>query len=443
MAAEFTRRGFLGSAGALASAAAQDRKLSGAAGANDRITVGMIGVGSRGQELLEAIKKVEGTEIVAVCDAYKGRLDRAVSRTNGRAKRRRDHRDVLADSSIDVAVVASPDHWHKRQVIECLDAGKDVYCEKPLTYATDQGHEIAAAVKKSGRLLQVGAQGISARVQQRARKLVQSGRLGEVTMIRAGYNRNTAGGAWLYPFPPDASPKTVDWDMFLGDTTKRPFDLERFFRWRCYREYSGGIATDLFVHLTTTIHYIMAATMPKSVVARGSLYRWGESRDVPDTLNAILEYPEGFTVNLSSTFNNQNNAEGSFEFLGTEGSLLMGWNRMTFVPERNFENNRWIIQAWPEELERQYYEDPKVKREEEARLAARGTQRAVEEFREPGASPTVKHFINFFESVRARKPTVEDVWAGHRAAACAHLVNSSAETGRVVQWDFATDRQKA
>ena len=440
MGEELSRRGFLGSAGVAAVASAQSSKPT---AANDRITVGMIGVGSRGQELLEAIKKVDGTEIVAVCDAYKGRLDRAVSRTEGRAKRYRDHHDILADSRIDAVVVASPDHWHKQQVIECLDAGKDVYCEKPLTYAVDEGHEIAAAVKRSGRLLQVGAQGISARVQQKARELVQSGKLGDVTMIRAGYNRNTAGGAWLYPFPPDASPETVDWDMFAGDGTKRPFDLARFFRWRCYREYSGGIATDLFVHLTTTIHYVMASKMPKSVVARGSLYRWGESRDVPDTLNAILEYPEGFTANLSSTFNNQNNAEGSFEFLGTEGSLLLGWTRMTFVPERNFENNHWIIQAWPEGLEREHYERPEVKREEKARLAARGTERAVETFKEPGASPTVKHFMSFFESVRSRKATVEDIWAGHRAAACAHMVNHSAEMGRVVEWDFKADRQKA
>ena len=443
MAADLSRRTFMGSAGALAVSSAQGSESAKTPSANDRITVGMIGVGSRGQELLEAIKKVEGTEIVAVCDAYKGRLERAVSRTDGRAKIYLNHHDVLADSSIDVVVVASPDHWHKQQVIECLEAGKDVYCEKPLTYATDEAHEIAAAVEDSGKLLQVGAQGISARIQQKARELVQSGKLGQVTMIRAGYNRNTAGGAWLYPIPPDASPETVDWGMFTGEASKRPFDLARFFRWRCYREYSGGIATDLFVHLTTTIHYIMAAKMPHSVVARGSLYRWNEKRDVPDTLNAILEYPEGFTVNLSSTFNNQNNAEGSFEFLGTEGSLLLGWRRMTFVPERNFENNRWILQAWPEELERRYYEDPAVKREEKARLAARGAKRALKEFKERGASPTVKHFMSFFESVRTRKPTVEDVWTGHRAAACAHMVNNSAETGRVVQWDFAADRQKA
>jgi predicted dehydrogenase len=218
--------------------------------------------------------------------------------------------------------------------------------------------------------------------------------------------------------------------------------LHRFFRWRCYREYSGGIATDLFVHLTTTIHYIMDARMPSTVIGRGSLYRWKETRNVPDTLNAILEYPEGFTVNLGSTFNNQHNPAGSFEFLGTEGTLLLGWRKLEFIPERNFENNHWITESWPEELERQYYERPEIQREEEARKEARGTERATEEFKEPGADPTVKHFLQFFEAVRKRTHTVEDATKGHRAAACAHLINDSARRDVVTRWNFTTDRQK-
>jgi predicted dehydrogenase len=230
--------------------------------------------------------------------------------------------------------------------------------------------------------------------------------------------------------------------MFLGSAPKRPFDLERFFRWRCYQEYSGGIATDLFVHLTTTIHFIMDAVMPAKVVGRGSLYRWRESRNVPDTLNAILEYPEGFTANLSSTFNNQYEPAGSFEFLGNEGTLILGWSKLTFIPERNFDTNGWITQAWPADLERKYNESPEVKQVEEARRKARGVERKIEEFSETGADPTVKHLSRFFESVRSRKPTVEDVMDGHRAAACAHLVNDSARRDKVVEWDFAKDLRK-
>ena len=168
-----TRRTFLGTSGAFAWATAQGAQ-SAVPGPNDRVTVGMIAVGSRGQEVLEAVKTVPGTEIVAVCDAYTGRLERAVARTAGRARIFKDHRELLADKSIDAVVVASPDHLHKRHVIESLEAGKDVYCEKPLTYSIEEGLEIQAAVQKSGRLLQVGSQGMSSQTQRRPRSLFKA-----------------------------------------------------------------------------------------------------------------------------------------------------------------------------------------------------------------------------------------------------------------------------
>ena len=454
MTKNLTRRTFLGTAslgpaglGAAGAAGASAGSFAAAAtdrvGPNDRITVGMIAAGSRGQELLEAIKQIDGTEIVAVSDAYTGRMERAVERTGGRAKTYKNYREILADDSIDVVTLATPDHWHKQQVMEALRSGKDVYCEKPLTYSIDEGLEIAAAVKQSGRLIQVGSQGISSQTQQKAREMIRSGKLGEVTMIRASYNRNTASGAWIYPIPPDASPETVDWQAFLGPSKKRPYDLKRFFRWRCYRDYSGGIATDLFVHLCTTIHFIMDAKMPSTVIGRSQLYRWKESRDVPDTLNAILEYPEGFTVNLSSTFNNQFAGGQSFQILGTEGTLVIGFTKLTFVPNRGREDNSWIVQAWPRELEQQYYQDEKVRAAELLQTRKPSLERNQEEFREVGKNATVQHFQNFFDSVRNRKPTIEDETAGHRAAACAHLINDSAENDRITRWDFRRERQRA
>jgi predicted dehydrogenase len=433
-----SRRDFLSST-ALTAGAAAARPV----GPNSRINVGMIAVGARAHELLEAIKKCEGTEIVAVCDAYKGRLERAVARTGGRAKALPDWREILNDKSIDVVTVASPDHWHKTQVIEALKAGKDVYCEKPLTYTVEDGLEILEAVKQTGKLVQVGSQGMSSATQQQAREMIQAGKLGRVTMIRASYNRNTASGAWIYPIPPDASPATVNWDMFVGPAPKRAFDLARFFRWRCYKDYSGGIATDLFVHLCTTIHFLMNAKMPSAAVALGQLYRWKESRDVPDTLNAILEYPEGFTVNLSSTFNNQLSAEGSFQILGTEGSLTLGGGGFTFYPETAVEDNRWIVESWPKKLEDAYYQDPKVQREELPATRPPQVVAGVQTYRERGLDATVVHFQKFFESVRNRKSTVEDALAGHRAAACAHLINRSAETKKIVQWDFDKETIKS
>ncbi|MBK9314992.1 MAG: Gfo/Idh/MocA family oxidoreductase [Acidobacteria bacterium] len=255
---------------------------------NGRITIGFIGVGARAHQVMNNVLRMPGFEVVAMCDAYTGRIERAQERTGGKAKVFRDHRELLAAPGIDAVYIGTPDHWHKDHAIAALEAGKDVYIEKPLTYTVDEGIEIIKAVKKTGRILQVGSQNISLPLQIKAREIIASGRLGQITMIRATVNRNSAGGAWIYPIPPDANPQTVNWDMFQGPAKKHPYSLERFFRWRCYEDYSGGMATDLFVHVMTTIHYVMGAQAPEMVTAAGSLYRWKGSRDVPDTLDAII-----------------------------------------------------------------------------------------------------------------------------------------------------------
>ena len=409
---------------------------------NDRITVGMIGVGARAHELMQAILTLPDTVIVGVCDAYKGRLERAVARTKGRAKVYRDYREVLADKSIDTVVIATPDHWHATMAVDAMRAGKDVYIEKPLTYAVDEGNTIIGEVRKSGRILQVGSQGMASLVQQKAREIIASGRLGQVTMIRAFYNRNSESGAWIYPIPPDASEATVDWEMFLGPAPKRPRDHARFFRWRCYRDYSGGIATDLFVHLCTSIHYMMNAKMPAHVVALRQLYRWKESRDVPDTINAILEYPEGFTANLSSTFNNQFSAGQGFQIMGTKGTLSLGGG-LAFYPEVVHEDNKWIVESWPAALEDAYYRDPKVRSAELPATREPEIMPGAQHFQEVGLDPTVLHFRSFFASVKSRKQPLEDALAGHRAASCAHLINRSAREHKLVSWDFGKEDVRA
>jgi predicted dehydrogenase len=405
--------------------------------ANDRPRVAFIGVGARAHEILAALLTLPA-EIPAVVDAYSGRAQRAIERTGGRARRYQDYREVLADKSIDAVVVATPDHWHKTMVVDAMRAGKDVYCEKPLTYRVSEGQEIIDTARETGRMVQVGSQPVSSATQRKAREIVREGRLGQVTMIRAAYNRNTAGGAWIYPIPPDASPSTVDWDMFVGPAPKRPFSLERFFRWRCYADYSGGIATDLFVHLCTSIHFIMDAKAPARAVALGQLYRWKESREVADTINGVLEYPEGFAVNLSSTFNNQSAGETGIQILGTKGTLTLG-DGLTFTPEVAEEDNRWIVESWPRELEEAYYRDPKVRASELPSTRPARIVPAAERYRAEGVDSTITHLANFLESMRTRKPHWEDAVAGHRAAACAHMVNLSAKQRRVVEWDFSRD----
>ena len=241
-------------------------------------------------------------------------------------------------------------------------AGKDIYIEKPMTYTVEEGNTLFLRRRKAGRILQVGSQGMSSRIQQKARELIASGKLGQVTMIRAYYNRNTAGGAWIYPIPPDASPTTVNWEMFLGPAPKRPWIMPAFSDGDAIRITRAALPPTCFVHLCTSIHFMMNAEDAAHVVAMGQLYRWKESRDVPDTINAILEYPEGFAANLGSTFNNQTGSEGAgSRSWAPKGSLMLGGAGLTFNPEFTVENNRWIVESWPAGLQDAYYKDPKVR----------------------------------------------------------------------------------
>jgi predicted dehydrogenase len=409
---------------------------------NGRVALGFIGTGARAHQVMDDVSRIPGFEIVALCDAYKGRLDHAAEMTKGRAKVFKDHRELLAAPGVDAVYIGTPDHLHKQHAIAALEAGKDVYIEKPLSYTVAEGVEVIAAVKKTGRILQVGSQNVSAPAQIKAREIVASGRLGQITMIRANVNRNTAGGAWIYPIPPDANQETVNWEMFLGSAPKRPFSLERFFRWRCYEDYSGGMATDLFVHVMTTIHFVMGAQAPDMVVAAGSLYRWKESRDVPDTLDAIMQYPEGFTVNLSGTFNNQSAGERGIQILGTKGTLTLGRD-LVFTPDYAIEDNGWIVESWPNELQKAYYNDPKVIASEMPRRWEPKVIEGEERWGSVGPDSTSLHFQNFQKAVRERKQPVEDVYAGHRAAAVAHMVNWSAKHKKPVYWDRSRDNVKA
>jgi predicted dehydrogenase len=442
---DFMRRSVVGAAVVPAAQRSVGWALTaGGTAANDRIAVGIIGVGARVQsDLLQAAMAAPGVEIVGVCDAYKGRIERAIERTNGRAKEYPDYRALLADKSIDAVIIGTPDHLHKPQTLAAFEAGKDVYLEKPMTFSISEGPEMIAAASRTKRILQVGSQGISSKLQETVREIVQSGRLGQVTLIRASFNRNTGSGAWLYPIPPDANEKTVSWEAFLGSAPKRPFSLERFFRWRCYWDYSGGISTDLFVHLMTTIHFVMNAKMPEMVVGLGANYRHKTTHEVPDTIDGLLRYPEGFSVNLSSTFNNESASQSGVEILGHEASLAFRGGQLVFRPEHNRESNAWIVSSWPKALEEAYWADPKVKAAELADSWAPRMARQSEVSVEEGQDSTFIHMARFFDSVRTRKPSVEDGSVGHHAAAVAHMVNESVRKGHAIEWDFGRDVTKA
>jgi len=428
---------------ATAATAIGTRAEARAAQANDRIQVGFIGCGARAHELISATLELPGAEVVGLCDAYTGRLERARARTGGKAVVYKDYKELLAVPSIDAVFIVTPDHWHKAMALDALAAKKDIYIEKPFSFTVEDGLAVVDAVKSSGRILQVGSQSVSSMEMAKARELVAAGKVGQISLVRAAYNRNSASGAWLYPIPPDASLKTVDWDRFLGPAPRRPFDLNRFFRWRCYWDYSGGIATDLFVHLVSWMHFVTGAKAPTSVVATGETYRFKKTHEVPDTVNALLTYPENFTANLTCTFNNELGAEPGLEILGTKGSLIIRGGAVTFKPELAREDNRWVVASWPEALERAYYDDPKIQAVETPETWDAKVIGGTESWQSEGRDDTYLHIANFFASVRSRRQPFEDALFGHRAAACAHMVNRSIREKRMVEWDAAAERMRA
>ncbi|BCS34340.1 hypothetical protein TBR22_A35700 [Luteitalea sp. TBR-22] len=432
------RRDFLRSsltAGLIAPALTGRASAAQSVAPSDRLRLGFLGTGARAHQLIDACRAIPGLEIVSLCDAYTGRAERAKARSGGSATIRHDYRAVLDDRSVDAVFIVTPDHWHKTMALAALDAGKDVYLEKPMTYTVAEGREIIAAVDRSKRVLQVGSQGPSSALEHAARDIVKSGRLGQITLVRAAFNRNSAGGAWLYPIPPDANERTVNWAQFLGSAPARPFSLERFFRWRCYWDYSGGLATDLFVHLATTIHHVLDVQGPSQVVASGATHRWKDTHEVPDTIDAILTYPEGFTVTLGCTLNSTGGDEG-VHIQGTKGTLHLLGNRLRLTTEPGGDNNRWVVRSWPEALEQAYYADPKVQAVETPGLQRQAAAPAGEEWVIRGEGEDIAHVRSFVEAVRSRRQPVEDARFGHRAAAVAHYVNRAIREGKSQQFEI-------
>jgi predicted dehydrogenase len=244
-----TRRHFLGAtamgagiAGELLADAPQSTS------SNDRIRVAVIGNGIQG--FGDARMSISaGAEMVACADVYEGRLTRAKEAWGNQVFTTRDYREVLARKDVDAVIIAVPDHWHRQIAIDAMNAGKDVYVEKPMVQLIEEGHDVIEAQKRTGRILQVGSQRVSSVVYQKAKELVENGAIGEINLVEAWVDRNSAIGAWQYSIPPDASPTTIDWDRFLGRAPKRPFEPIRLFRWRNYRDYGTGVGGDLFVHL--------------------------------------------------------------------------------------------------------------------------------------------------------------------------------------------------
>jgi predicted dehydrogenase len=331
-----TRRQFVQSSVAV-STASTARSATRVIGANDRLRVGMIGCGGNANSHMRALlelREQDNVEMVAVCDIYQKRLDAAAALTGGRPYH--DYRKVLEQPNVDYVVISVPDHWHAPITLDAADAGKHIYCEKPLTRTIAEGKKVVKKIKETGVKMQVGVQGMSDDSYETAQRYIQDGALGKVILSQIDYSRNHLDDFWTRPFDDDVRPgENLDWKTFLGSAKKRPFDPDRFFAWRRYWDYSGGIATDLFVHRLTRIVKACNLKTPLRVVATGGKHFFNKSSaEIPDTFNVMLEYPGGMTVLLVSS--QANGARVRHMIRGHKATLEFNREGFIIEPEREY-----------------------------------------------------------------------------------------------------------
>ncbi|MCX8035733.1 MAG: Gfo/Idh/MocA family oxidoreductase [Candidatus Sumerlaeia bacterium] len=317
-----------------------------AAGANDKIGVGFIGCGGRSTAHINMVKKLidagEPLEIVAMCDVYKPRANKKADGTSARIYM--DHRELLADPAVDVVCISTPDHHHAQQAIDAMRAGKDVYCEKPISHwrQFELTKELARVARETKRVFQAGTQGLGDPVWRQAEQLVREGAIGQPVHAQCGYFRTGDWGERGMPIDdPHAKPgPDLLWEKFLGDSPKRPFDVSRFFRWRMYEDYAGGPVTDLFPHTLTPIVKVLGVKFPSVVVATGGIFRYPE-REIPDTFNMLLDYPEKLTIAVLGTQANDYGVPDVFR--GWDGALYFEGQNIVIQPVREAKKEKRVL----------------------------------------------------------------------------------------------------
>jgi predicted dehydrogenase len=442
-----TRRDFVRlGAGAVAAGAAikttvlQPTALSaqspGASGRKIRFV--SIGTGIRGCDLLRSARQVPTGECVGTADLYTMHQKAGQEAYGADVPTTRDYRSLLDRKDVDAVVVAVADHQHRRVVLDCVAAGKDVYCEKPMSHNVADGLAMVEAVEENKRIFQAGSQRVSSIVYKKAAEIYKSGRLGEVTYIEAHTDRNSPSGAWVYPVPPDASPETIDWMTWLRDAPERSFDAERFFRWRCFADYGEGVAGDLYVHLLSGFQCVSGINAaPSRAYSTGSLTHFKDGRDFPDLLATLYDYP-GVAVNMHC---NQNNASGeSMVFYGRQGTMEIVNNTVTVTPQDTSpQPEGYSLNGWTSAAKKKYFEEWHAAHPEPAAKLGE-----VETYSAPhGYDDTADHLANFFHAVETREHVVEDEVFGNNAAIACHMANHSYFQRAVATWDDSAKTIKA
>ena len=428
MADELNRRNFL-----KAAAIAAGPAVISAQGANDKVNIGWIGVGTRGYAGLDWLHTAAANEvqITAICDTYQGYIARAQDRLQtvwgNKAKTHVDYRELLADKSIDAVYIMTPEHLHHDMTIAALKAGKHVYIEKPLAHTIEEGFDIIKAWEQSKKIVQVGTQNRSSSLYKKAKELIQQGMVGDVHFVRAFWYRNglPSEPSWRYVIPAEATPQNTDWNRFLGSATKRAWDPHRYFQWRLYWDYSGGISTDLLVHQTDIVNFMLGKTVPKSCMASGGIYRWTDSaddRDVPDCLSAVYDYSDKMQLNYSCYLGNEFFGYGE-EIMGNEGTIrVMNREDLYFEPESYNSRRANAPNRAPEAIKAR------------AAIHINGQQQYKER---DGA---INHFRNFIQSVLGKEQVIAPPTVGQQAAISGHMATLSLKNQKKTVWDEAAQK---
>jgi predicted dehydrogenase len=407
-------------------------------GANDRINIGLIGCGGRGPYVADVFDQIrkqnDSCQITAVCDVYEKRKREQAERY--KAKAYLDYRELLAQPDVDAVIIATPDHWHAKMALDAMDKGKDVYLEKPMVHTNDEARQLVNTVKETKRVLQVGSQTTSADIWWKAKKAIADGMIGQMLMSQGSYHRNSFEGEWNWPIDKEAGPdgkgeNYIDWNMWLGSAfklaPKRPYDADRFFRFRKYWDYSGGIATDLFYHVVAPLNICWdQPQFPTKVMATGGIYVFKDEREVPDTFHLLAEYAKGHSLVLSSSMANDTHIQGLIR--GHAGTIVM-------VEHGQFEGMVPYITVKPQ-LKRKPGA-PRGSEPEPIGGPDYASKFGTKDIRIPidQKDPMVLHVENFLQCIRTREKPHLDVETGARAVVVINLAVQSYREGRTLYWD--------